>query len=218
MGTRGQWAKDFANALGNSNPSPSVIKWISAWTAGEGTKAKYNPLATTINWPNSTNFNSVGVKNFATRADGINATVRTLQGKFNGYEDIREGIRTNDAERAMRGLYAAPWGTNASHVERMYRSNRDLANELLLSEEAGEGSSMPTPTPTFGVGGGSGGSWGEDNTTTNTWGTTVVGIGLGAQIAYIAIGTILFVTGIVVSVKSLVPTEQIVKTVAKAAL
>ena len=49
MGTRGQWATDFAKALGNPEPSADIVNWISAWTKAEGTKARFNPLATLPN-------------------------------------------------------------------------------------------------------------------------------------------------------------------------
>lgn len=137
MGTRAQWAKDLASALGNNTPNAEVIRFISAWTVGEGTRAAYNPLATTYDLPPNTSFNSVNVRNFQSRAQGITATVKTLMGNHRGYEDIREGIRTNDAQRSINGLMVAPWGTNGTHVQTVYNSKRDIENEPLLSEPSG---------------------------------------------------------------------------------
>lgn len=51
---------------------------IARWSAKEGTSARYNYLATTLNQPGSTNFNSVGVKNYSTPAAGGTAAGQTL--------------------------------------------------------------------------------------------------------------------------------------------
>lgn len=134
MGTRGQWSKDFLLALGNTNPSASVVNLVAAWTKAEGTKARYNPLATTLNLAPNTKFNSVGVRNYETRQQGIQASVQTLQGNFNGYKTIVRGLVTNDAKTALMGMHQSPWGTNFGNVERMW-SRGDVTGEMLLSEE-----------------------------------------------------------------------------------
>ena len=55
------------------------VKAVSAWEQAEGTKASFNPLATTQSgFSGETRFNSVGVKNYATYQDGIDANVHAL--------------------------------------------------------------------------------------------------------------------------------------------
>ncbi len=147
MGTRRQWAKDFAAALGNANPSASTLSWISAWLAKENTRARFNPLATTYNLPPNTDFNSVGVKNFATRNQGIEATVRTLRGAHAGYADIIKGIATNDPQTAANGLMVAPWGTNGAAVMAVWKTS-DVGDAMLKSEpETATSSSIAKPEP-----------------------------------------------------------------------
>lgn len=134
MGTRGAWSRDFLVALGNSNPDVKTINLVSAWTKAEGTAATYNPLATTYNNGDNTRFNSAGVRNYKTRVDGINATIKTLQGNWPGYRDIFVGLQTNDGERALSGMKSSPWGTNFHTVETFWRKS-DVTGETLRSEE-----------------------------------------------------------------------------------
>lgn len=139
MGSRGQWARDLANGLGNPSPSPKIVNLISAWTRQEfgsdvTEAASYNPLATKFEHGVYTPYNSVGVKNYATRATGLEATVLTLRGNHAGYADIVRGIQTNDPERALAGMRQAPWGTNMQRVEQVYRS-ADVSIETLPNED-----------------------------------------------------------------------------------
>jgi hypothetical protein len=52
---------------------------VVAWEDQEHTEAAWNPLATTYSLPGSTRFNSVGVQNFRSLEEGLNATVLTLE-------------------------------------------------------------------------------------------------------------------------------------------
>lgn len=117
---RTRWAFLLAHHLGNDRPSPDIIAWIVAWQRAEGTGARHNPLATTQAMPGATLYNVVGVRNYPDESTGLRATVQTLHYSYPGYEDIREGVRANDPERAQRGLEASPWGTNAALVRRIY--------------------------------------------------------------------------------------------------
>src|SRR4051812_11878264 len=59
-----QWAKDFLTKIG-APITPSNVQAITAWEQAEGTKAAFNPLATTQGgFAGETQFNSVGVKNY----------------------------------------------------------------------------------------------------------------------------------------------------------
>lgn len=93
--TREQWCLDFLAAIGNSNPSKNTLDWCIAWTYIETSPpgAKYNLLNTTEWMPNSTDFNSVGVKNFATYADGIKANATCIQNGF--YPNLLLALKTN---------------------------------------------------------------------------------------------------------------------------
>ena len=91
-----QFAGALLGALGAPN-NGSTVGFLTAWMAREGTNAGNNPLATTEPWPGSTDFNSVGVKNYATEADGVAATVATLTG---GYPNIVNDLRRGDGNAA----------------------------------------------------------------------------------------------------------------------
>lgn len=110
--TRAEWADELLKALGAPR-SLANRRAIIAWETAEGTAAKFNPLATTLFMPNSTNFNSVGVKSYARLEDGLNATLKTLEGSpGHNYHAILHRLRRNDGARAVLGAVAASdWGT-----------------------------------------------------------------------------------------------------------
>ena len=105
-----QWAKDVLTKLGMPVTSENV-KAMNAWAQAEGTQARFNPIATTQRMPGTTNFNSVGVKNYSSYEDGVDATVTTLT---NGrYANILSALRGgNDAVAVARAVADSPWGTH----------------------------------------------------------------------------------------------------------
>lgn len=75
--TREQFASDFLLEL--SKPvSVNNLKSVVVWASSENTQAENNPLATTLQFEGSTNFNEVGVKNYATYQEGLAATKATI--------------------------------------------------------------------------------------------------------------------------------------------
>src|SRR5207342_507768 len=73
-----QWARDFLTKVGMPITSENV-RAVSAWEQAEGTKASFNPLATTQSgFAGETRFNSVGVKNYVSYQDGIDANVKVI--------------------------------------------------------------------------------------------------------------------------------------------
>lgn len=103
------WSSDLLSALGLPATSEN-LRALEAWVEAEGTSAAFNPLATTQNMPGATNFNSVGVKNYASYGDGLAATVRTLtNGRYEGIlAALARGTSSVDVARAVA---ASPWGT-----------------------------------------------------------------------------------------------------------
>jgi hypothetical protein len=77
--TYGEWATLLLQQLGAPTCQNNLTALVS-WQAAEFTQAGWNPLATTYDMPNATSFNSVGVRNYASLADGLTATVATLRG------------------------------------------------------------------------------------------------------------------------------------------
>jgi hypothetical protein len=105
-----QWAKDFLTKLGMPLTSENV-RAVTAWEQAEGTRARFNPLATTQGgFEGTTNLNSVGVKNYASYEDGLAANVKVIN---NGrYDNVLAALRRGDsAEAVARAIADGPWGT-----------------------------------------------------------------------------------------------------------
>ena len=90
---------------------------MNAWVRAEGGSASNNPFNTTQAAPGASAYNGVGVRNYASPLQGIQATDRTL---LNGrYGNILSALRQGtDPMAAARALAASPWGTGAL-VERV---------------------------------------------------------------------------------------------------
>jgi len=76
--TYGEWASLLLQQLGAPTCQNNLTA-IVAWQAAEFTQAGWNPLATTYDLPGATAFNSVGVRDYASLADGLQATADTLR-------------------------------------------------------------------------------------------------------------------------------------------
>jgi hypothetical protein len=112
-----QWAKDFLTRLG-APITASNVQAIMAWETAEGTRAAYNPLATTQGgYAGETTFNSVGVKNYATYQDGLDANVQVINNGL--YSNILAALHQGDSAQAVAQAVAnSPWGTGTG-VERV---------------------------------------------------------------------------------------------------
>ena len=102
--------------------TPENLKLLVGWRQAEGGSAKHNPFNTTWNKPNSDFYNClskdkqgkclVGVRNYATRADGIKATIDTLKNPV--YKSLIEQLQNGDstaAEMARNQTVFKKWGT-----------------------------------------------------------------------------------------------------------
>lgn len=119
---------DVLKGLGVSSPNSSQIKFMKAWRQHEGAKATYNPFNTTQKAAGATNFNSVGVKNFVNRAQGLKATLDTLNnGRYGAIITAIKNIQNdNDINAAMQAVNDSPWGSNFNPVD--YKSWKTLNN------------------------------------------------------------------------------------------
>src|SRR5215831_13538811 len=111
-------------------PTQQNLEFFDAWARAEGGSAANNPFNTTQQAPGATSYNSVGVRNYTSPQEGIDATVNTLT---NGrYGNIIGALRKGDsAMSAAQALANSPWGTGA------------LVEKIL-------GGPAPTGTPTAG--------------------------------------------------------------------
>ena len=103
------WQAQILQGLG-APVTPSNLKFFNAWERAEGGTASNNPFNTTQAAPGASSYNKVGVRNYLSPEQGINATISTLQ---NGrYGDIVSALRQGtNATLAAQALAASPWGT-----------------------------------------------------------------------------------------------------------
>ena len=105
--------KSILKCLG-AEPTKSNMFFMYAWRQAEGGGAKNNPFNTTLKIPGATNYNSVGVKNYRTSEDGIQATCKTLingRDKY-GYGKIIDGLKNNiGLSKLSDAVVSSKWGT-----------------------------------------------------------------------------------------------------------
>lgn len=210
---RGEWARAFLAALGNGNPDAKTVNFVAAWTLGENTRAKFNPLATTQPMPDATDFNWVGVKDYTTHEQGIEATVKTLQNGY--YPHVLHGLQTNDPEEAVSAVELGIWGTGLGFTT-LWRTG-DHTGEDLLSHTGGTSS---------------GGSWGGGaldflNPADPRYDEAFAGQAQAMEqltpenitrnLSFIALGGLLLIIALALTIRTYVPTQQIVKTIAAVA-
>lgn len=113
--TRGE----FARALLKEISAPVTrrnLRALLAWMQAEGDAGRFNPLNTTHEMPGATDFNWVGVKNYASFEDGVRATAITLNygadRNLYGYRAIRRDLRGSEpAAQTLGAVERSDWGT-----------------------------------------------------------------------------------------------------------
>jgi len=116
------WARDFLTKI-NMPITSENVRAITAWEQAEGTAAHFNPLATIQGgYAGESNFNSVGVKNYARYEDGIDSNAK---GILNGrYGNILAALRAgNNAMAVAQAIANSPWGTGTL-VEKILASQK----------------------------------------------------------------------------------------------
>lgn len=78
------WGKAFLRTLGAPTCSDNEVLVVT-WETAESTQATYNPLATTHAMPGAGVFNSAGVKDYVSLAQGLAASRDTLEGGADSY-------------------------------------------------------------------------------------------------------------------------------------
>jgi hypothetical protein len=107
--TYGQWAQRFLKTIGAPVSQNNLVAMV-AWQSAEGTLASYNPLATTYSMTGATDFNSVGVKNYISLAQGTEAIYLTLQAPGHGYEAILSDLQASaDPFVTADAINASDW-------------------------------------------------------------------------------------------------------------
>jgi hypothetical protein len=109
--TREQWGDAFLQGLAAPITKRNRIVML-AWIASEGGDARWNALNTTQEEPGSTDYNSIGVKNYTSYGQGLTAAIATIRQPGKGYEAILFRLRRNrHSWWTLRAVYASRWGT-----------------------------------------------------------------------------------------------------------
>jgi hypothetical protein len=127
----------------NAPITPENLKLLVGWRQAEGGSAKHNPFNTTWNKPNSDFYNCLsknkqgkcvsGVRNYASRYDGIKATIDTLkQPIFKSLVEQLQTGRSTASEMSRNQNVFKKWGT------------KDLIIKVIDGYNAG---STPKPKP-----------------------------------------------------------------------
>lgn len=110
------WEADVLSALGDPVGQPNLAN-LDLWQATEGGSTDnpdaFNPFNTTLGEPGSVPTNSAGVQDFPTWAEGLDATVRTIEQP--NMTPIAAAL-AQDAPQAQfeAAVNSTPWGTHFS--------------------------------------------------------------------------------------------------------
>lgn len=101
-----QWEKQLLRAL-RAPLTQQNLASLAEWQRREGGSASFNPLNTTQSAPGAGSYNSVGVRSYRSRMQGLQATVKTL---LNGhYGDIVSDLKAGRGVGWQQSLKT--WGT-----------------------------------------------------------------------------------------------------------
>jgi cell wall-associated NlpC family hydrolase len=132
------WQQQILGAL-KAPPTPQNLSALNAWQRAEGGSATNNPFNTTLGVPGATSYNSVGVRNYQTPQQGIQATIDTLTSPTyaSGYQPIINALRKSNPQAFVSAISGSPWGTSGR-----------LVGQILGQAP---GSSVPPSTPPGGT-------------------------------------------------------------------
>lgn len=118
MSTREDWLGAFLFRLKypvNWNTKIALLTWIrSEWGSAEPIPATFNPLNCVMPRNGSTRYNSVGVQNYRSWEDGVEATALTLLESGKHYEAIRTCFAAGvpDLDAFLAAVNASDWGSH----------------------------------------------------------------------------------------------------------
>lgn len=139
-GLTGDFATDLLNQLG-APVTPNNVKALDAWHQAEGGNAAFNPFNTTQSMTGATNYNKVGVKNYASYQDGLAATVKALQTGSKSYAPILAALKAgNNAIAVADAVGNSQWGTNGILMQSVIVGGPNPIPKSAVSGAA------PTPT------------------------------------------------------------------------
>lgn len=106
----GAWAGAFLPVIDAPACRSNLVVMVT-WEYSEFTQAAWNPLADTLPMPGSTGFNSVGVQDYVSLEQGVEAVHTTLtNGPALGYPEIVSSLRScADAMTTAEAIRASAW-------------------------------------------------------------------------------------------------------------
>lgn len=132
----GAWAALFLQHIGAPMCFDNLVVMV-AWQVQEGTQAAWNPLATTQPMPGATQYNSVGVKNYVSLEQGLEATRITLDPHTHGYGAILKSLNAcRTAMATARAVNASDWchgctgGNYLTAIVPRVEANYDIYSKL----------------------------------------------------------------------------------------
>ena len=139
------WAKSFLGKMG-APVTTANMQALTTWAAHEGgnwhNTASYNPLNTTLSMKGATSINSVGVKAYASWAQGNQAMLDTLTNtKGVGYEKILSDFRSGKSSFSQTFSDISNSGWVSGHT----------GQNSYGGGAVGYGASMPTAPHTTGA-------------------------------------------------------------------
>jgi len=106
-----EFYKSILKCIG-AEPTRENLLFMYAWRQAEGGNAKNNPFNITQKYPGASDYNKVGVKNYQTEEDGIQATCKTL--KNGKYDRVIQAFKNNSGLSALSdAVTSSPWGTKS---------------------------------------------------------------------------------------------------------
>lgn len=119
--------------------TPQNRQFLAAWQAHEGGGASFNPLNTTQPAGGASSYNSVGVRNYRSPAEGLQATVQTLR---NGhYGALVAALKTGNPRWTPEvGQALSTWGTGSGFMQDYRATPIDTA---VTPQEAPGASPLP---------------------------------------------------------------------------
>ena len=148
---RESFAKGVLKNL-NAPASPKNVAFMLAWMDQEGSKAAFNPFATTWKKEGATDYNKAGVKNYASAAEGMEATAKTIDAKDGRYRNIVSNLRADRADAAARYGEFGTWTKEGNYGSRIAaRMQQHLDDPNLRKRSPGIASSAKNVDGTYSV-------------------------------------------------------------------
>lgn len=150
MISRIQWAVDLCHAAGWPASTPN-LQALVAVCVGEGSRAQDNPADDELAEPGAGLYNPVGVRNYPSLAEGVQAVITTLSADAYGYPAVRNAFASGaSAGDDVTAWALSEWGTWVSAAAAL----ATLADVIATWPAAGlidindpSPSSPPQPTP-----------------------------------------------------------------------